>query len=158
MRARNRGFTLIEMLITIVIVGILATIAFPMAELSVQRSKEQDLRRALRDIRYAIDSYRQAVDEGRIAHSADKSSYPENLDVLVQGVPDLRDPKKATIYFIRRIPRDPFYPDSSAPASKTWGLRSYASEPDDPRSGDDVYDVYSLSENTGINGVPYRTW
>ena len=98
------------------------------------------------------------MDEGRIKTSADETGYPKSLQSLVDGVEDIKSPTKAKIYFLRRIPRDPMNQDSQIPASDTWGKRSYESPPDDPQEGDDVYDVYSLSRQTGLNGVPYREW
>lgn len=160
MRARYlaHGFTLIELVITVAIVSIIATVALPAAELAVQRSKEQDLRVSLRQIREAIDAYRQAVDDGRILKAATESGYPKSLESLVMGVADMRAPEQAKIYFLRRLPRDPFNSDLSLSAAETWGLRSYASAADDPQPGEDVFDVYSLASGAGLNGVPYRQW
>lgn len=155
---RIRGFTLIELVVTVAIVGLLATAAMPLAELAFRRSKESELRGSLRELRSAIDAYKAASDQGRILSEVGASGYPPTLAVLVNGVEDARDPDGARIYFLRRIPRDPFYPDSAAPAVSTWAMRSYESPPDDPRPGDDVFDVRSLSAGTGINGVPYRDW
>ena len=152
------GFTLIELVVVIAIVAILATGLIPLAELASQRSKEQELRAALRDIRTAIDAYKQATDEGRIERNADESGYPKTLELLATGVPNAKDPEKHKIYFMRRIPRDPFFADSEVPAHKTWGLRSYESPPDEPKDGKDVFDVYSLSEKKGLNGVAYKKW
>lgn len=152
------GFTLIELVITVAIIAILATVAMPMVELTVQRNKEQELRTALRQIREAIDAYKLAVDEGRIIKSADESGYPKSLEILVEGIENDKDPNKAKIYFLRRLPRDPLAPDINTPAAETWGKRSYASEPDDPQEGEDIFDVYSLSDGTGLNGIPYREW
>ena len=154
----GKGFTLVEMLVTVAIVATLATIGLPLAELAVQRQREQDLRAALRDIRTAIDAYKQAADQGRVAKSADESGYPPSLDVLVQGVEDARSKDREKIYFLRRLPRDPTFPDPGAPAADTWGKRSYASPPDAPREGKDVFDVYSLSPGAGLNGVEYFYW
>ena len=156
--SRIRGFTLVELVVTVAIMAILATAALPLAEVAVQRSKEQELRAALREIRTAVDAYRQAVEDKHITKAADASGYPKSLDVLVEGVDDELSPKKAKIYFLRRIPRDPMARDGSVPAAQTWGLRSYQSSAEDPHEGDDVFDVYSLSEKTGLNGVPYREW
>jgi len=156
--ARIRGFTLIELLITVAIVALLASIALPLSEISVQRGKEQELRRALREIREATDSYKRHVDEGRIRRAADASGYPPSLMVLVEGAEDVKSPTRARIRFLRRVPRDPFYSDPETPAEKTWGLRSYDSPHDDPRPGKDVFDVYSLSAGTGLNGIPYKEW
>jgi general secretion pathway protein G len=153
-----RGFTLIELVITVAIVALLASVALPVSELAVQRTKEQDLRRTLRQIREAIDSYKQASDEGRIKKSVGDSGYPKKLEELAEGVEDLKSPKKEKIYFLRRIPRDPFATDPTLSATATWGKRSYASPPDDPRDGDDVFDVFSLAQGKGINGQPYREW
>ncbi|MGO9444883.1 MAG: type II secretion system protein [Thiobacillaceae bacterium] len=155
-----KGFTLIELVVTLAILGLLASMAAPLVSLSIQRDKEQELRAALRTMREAIDAYHQAVIDGRIKVKADSNGYPGTLNELAGGVPDLKDPSgKKKLYFMRRIPRDPMSPleGSTAPA-ETWGLRSYESPPDDPQPGDDVYDVYSLSEKQGMNGLPYRQW
>lgn len=155
---RQAGFTLIELMVTVAIIAILATIAFPMAEVASQRSKEQELRHSLRQIRGAIDAYKQAVDEGRITKSMDQSGYPPALADLVEGVKDAKNPEGRKIYFLRSLPRDPMSNDDQATAEETWGKRSYASPPDDPQEGKDVFDVYSLSEGEGLNGIPYREW
>ncbi len=155
---RNAGFTLIEMVVTVAIVGILASAALPMAELSVKRVKEQQLQEALRQIRTAIDDYKRAGDEGRIARNDVDTGYPKVLTLLVEGVPDIKSANKRKIYFMRRLPRDPFAADAEMTAEQTWGKRAYASPPDAPREGEDVYDVYSLSAGTGINGIRYREW
>jgi general secretion pathway protein G len=153
-----QGFTLIELVITVAIVALLASVALPVSELAVQRTKEQELRRTLRQIRDAIDLYKQASDEGRIRKSVGDSGYPKKLEELAEGVDDQKSPKKEKIYFLRRIPRDPLNADSTFSAAATWGKRSYASPPDDPREGDDVFDVFSLASGKGINGQPYRDW
>jgi general secretion pathway protein G len=154
-----RGFTIIELVITVGIVSVLASAVVPSAQLMLQRERERELRASLRTIRTAIDAYKQASDTGRIKKQADKSGYPPDLQSLVDGVEDASAPKEgAKIYFLRRLPRDPLWPDATAAAVDTWGLRSYASPPDDPQPGDDVFDVYSRSSRTGLNGVPYRDW
>lgn len=156
--AISAGFTLIELIVVVAIVAILASGLLPLAELAAQRSRETDLHAGLRDIRTAIDAYKKATDEGRVMKKADQSGYPPSLDALVSGVPDEKSPDKRKIYFLRRLPRDPFFDDPSVADDKTWGLRSYESPPDDPREGDDVFDVYSKSSKTGLNGIPYRKW
>jgi len=146
-----KGFTLIELLITVAILALLASVALPLAEVTVQRGKEQELRRALREIREAIDAYKRAADDGAIDKPVDKTGYPPSLAALVEGAVDKRDPKGARIYFLRRVPGDPL-------THEPWALRSYASPPDAPSSGDDVFDVHSKSDLGGLNGVPYREW
>jgi len=153
-----KGFTLIELVVAVAIVAILATAALPLNELVVQRAKEQDLRRALRDIRTGIDAYKQASDEGRIVKKTGESGYPKKLEELAEGVEDQKSPKRDKIYFLRRIPRDPFATDSALSDAATWSKRSYASPPDDPREGEDVFDVYTTAAGKGINGRPYREW
>jgi general secretion pathway protein G len=155
---RARGFTLIELLVTLAILGLLSALVIPTAQVVVQRRQEQDLREALHDIRNALDAYKQAYDQGRVTKTLAASGYPKTLELLVEGVPDLQNPRHAKIYFLRRLPRDPFNPDTSLNEAQTWGKRSYASEANAPREGEDVYDVYSTSEKTGLNGIPYKKW
>lgn len=155
---RSRGFTLIELVITLAIIGLLTSAAVPLAQMVAKREKEAELRVALREIRNALDAYKQSAQLGHIKLELGASGYPPDLKTLYTGVEDVASEKKVSIYFLRRIPRDPFFPDGNVAAEDTWGLRSYASPPDDPQPGDDVFDVYSLSSGKGINGVPYRDW
>jgi len=155
---RSNGFTMIELVITVAIIGLLASAAYPLASMAIQREKEGELRSALREIRAALDNYKLAVDQGSVMAKAEGSGYPPDLKVLYEGIEDARSPDKVKLYFLRRVPRDPFFPDGSVAAEDTWGLRSYASPPDAPQPGDDVFDVYSLASGKGLNGVPYREW
>lgn len=158
LRPPARGFTLIELVMTVAIVGILALTAMPLLEMTAKRQKEAELRAALRDIRNGIDAYRRAVEEGKVERKVDESGYPHRLEELEQGVENMLDPNKGKLYFMRRLPRDPFSGDPTLPAAQSWGKRSYASPPDAPLEGRDVFDVHSLSAGVGLNGVPYREW
>ncbi|MCE3603620.1 type II secretion system GspH family protein [Massilia sp. P8910] len=153
----KKGFTIVELLVTIVIVSILATAAMPMAELAIRRSKEQELRRGLLQIREALDAYKQASDQGHIPVKSGSAGFPPNLEALVEGVDDAKNPSSGKIFFLRRIPRDPFA-QGAMPAAATWGKRSYISTADDPKEGSDVYDVYSMAAGQGLNGTLYREW
>ncbi|TAK82200.1 MAG: type II secretion system protein [Aquabacterium sp.] len=169
-----RGFTLIEMLVVVLIVGILASAAMPLAELNQRRAREADLRTALRSIRTALDEYRAdclpAAQGGRGVIKCEdgvgrKTGYPPDLETLVKGAEDksvvgsgsARAGTERRRYYLRRIPRDPFA-DASLPAAQTWGLRSYDSPPDAPAPGADVYDVYSMSDGIAMDGSHYRDW
>jgi len=156
-RAGHRGFTLIELVITVALIALLAALAAPVAETVVRRGKEQDLKANLMLIRDAIDAYKDAADQGRIAKAATDTGYPVNLEVLADGVIDKGSATGAKIYFLRRVPRDPFADPSLMPG-QTWGLRASDSPPDAPRSGKDVYDVRSLSDDKALNGTYYREW
>jgi general secretion pathway protein G len=154
----GRGFTFVELMMTLAIMATLAMVAVPSAQLVVQRDKERELRRALAEIREAIDAYKRAVDTGRIVTTVGESGYPKSLSDLVQGVADQRSPTRAKIYFLRRLPRDPMADDERVRDIDTWALRSYESEPQAPAPGRDVFDVASKSRKVGMNGIPYHLW
>lgn len=156
-RVRRSGFTLIELLVSVALIALMSTLAMPLQELTVKRNQEADLRAALRQIREALDAHKLAADSGRILIAAGDSGYPKTLTVLVAGVKDAKSPTGQPMYFLRRLPRDPFA-ERSLSSEESWGLRSYLSPYDAPRAGDDVYDVYSMSAGVGINGIPYRQW
>lgn len=163
MRVRRRnlvGFTLLELMVTLAIIALLASIASPLAELTSRRAKEQELRVALRKIRSALDRFKQDADEGRVVVDKTKDSgYPHSLNELVAGVSDQRSPEREKkIYYLRSIPADPMASDTGVSAESTWALRSYASPPDNPAPGKDVFDVHSKSTRPGLNGVPYPNW
>ncbi len=154
-RAGSCGYTLVEMLVVMALLGILAAAAMPLVEMTAKRVKERELKAAVWEIRHAIDGYKNAHDKGLIA-TRTASGYPPSLAVLVGGA-EPRNVGGGPLYLLRRIPRDPFAP-AGTPAEESWGVRSYASPPDRPRRGADVYDVYSTSKEVGMNGVPYNEW
>lgn len=153
-----RGFSFIELLASLAIMAVLLLIAVPSAQVAVQRHREVELRTALAQIRGAIDQYKKASEQGRILVEAGESGYPPNLLVLTEGVMDISSPKRSKMYFLRKFPREPFYRGQARANAETWGLRSYQSPPDDPSEGDDVFDVFSMSERVGLNDIPYREW
>ena len=161
------GFTLIELVITLALVGLLAMTALPLYEVTQTRLKEMELRHALRTIRTGLDAYKAASDSGVLPKAAGESGFPPSLDVLTQPLDTAvkrdfgvglgsSEPKRIVI--LRQLPRDPFFPDPEAPASETWNTRAYASRPDDPQPGTDVFDVSSKSDRTGLDGTAYNTW
>lgn len=157
-RLRHAGFSLVELLVSVAIIGVLASVAMPVVELTQKRQKEAELRAALRDIRGAIDAYKDAGAQKRIRVEPDASGYPPTLAVLVEGAPDLSSKNGAMIYFLRRVPRDPFNNDPTVSASDSWGKRSFASPANKPQPGADVYDVFTKSEGVGLNGIAYKEW
>lgn len=154
----SRGFTLIEMVAVVAIIGVLVAAARPMLELAHRRTQEFALRDALRTLRSAIDEHKRLADAGRIAKAPDASGYPATLQLLVDGVPELTsEPNPRRFYLLRRMPRDPFA-DPTLPAAETWALRSHASPPQDPQPGDDVFDVTSRSDAVALDGTRYSSW
>ena len=165
-RSRALGFTFIELVVTLAMVSVVAMSVLPLYEVVTTRMKESELRAALRALRGALDAYKAAADQGQIPKEAGQSGYPPSLEILVQGV-DVGVSNAVTLsgkeapkrlVFLRQVPRDPFATDVSVPPAQTWRLRAYGSSPDNPQSGDDVFDVYALSTEAGINGVPYNEW
>ena len=153
---RVAGFTLVELLVTLVLLALLVTSASPVLQLSSKREKERELKRALWQIRDALDAYKDAVDQGLIKKVADGSGYPPDLTILVTGVQNAQDPKKKRLFFLRRIPRDPFASDLQFSNAQTWRIRAYDGAVDD--MAQDVYDVSSRSSAIGLNHQPYSEW
>lgn len=145
-----------ELLVVLAVLGVLASAIAPLAQMTAQRERERELKRALWQVREALDAYKRAGELGAFPRQIGGSGYPPNLQVLVDGVPDSRHAGQR-LYFLRQIPRDPFAPADVA-ADQTWGLRSYASPPDHPEPGVDVFDVHSRSPAVGLNGIPVRQW
>jgi len=166
---RKKGFSFIEMLFTLTILAILAAAIMPIAKTAVKREKEIELRRNLRLVREAIDAYKKLADEKLIEVEDDSEGYPPDLETLVKGVevkadqaqsqPQIGRPpaksssEKKIVKFLRRIPRDPMT------GTTEWGLRSYQDEPDeDDWGGENVFDVFTKSPGTALDGTKYKDW
>lgn len=151
-RRRSAGYSLVELIVVCVLLVILAGVALPLGKYTVRRSKEIQLRQHLRQFRNAIDEYKRYSDAGLIPVDLGTDGYPRDLELLVEGV-DVVGQIDKKVKFLRRIPVDPMTGEAE------WGLRSYQDDFDSTYwGGENVYDVYSLSEGVGLNGVPYREW
>lgn len=149
---RQRGYTLVELVVVCATLAVLAGISMPVVKFTVKRSKEMDLRAALREMRAAVDEFKRYSDAGLIPIELGTDGYPKELEVLVEGV-DVIGQIDRRVKFLRRIPIDPMT------GEEEWGLRSYQDDWDATSwGGENVYDVYSLSEGVGLNGVPYTLW
>jgi general secretion pathway protein G len=155
---QRKGFTLVEMLVTMTILAILAAAILPLAETAIKREREIDLRRNLRMIREALDAYKKLADEKKIEIEGETEGYPPDLETLVKGV-ELKGEQqgdkseKKIVKFLRRIPIDPMT------NSYEWGLRSYQDEPDSSSwGGQNVYDIYTKSQATALDGSKYKDW
>jgi general secretion pathway protein G len=156
-RRLEAGFTFVELLVVTALVAILASAIMPLARVATQREREIELRRSLREIRTAIDHYKDAADAGQIPPTSIRTGsegYPPDLETLVVGVESAGDANSShKLKFLRRIPIDP------VTGSAEWGLRAYEDKPDSKSwGGQDVYDVYSKSEGTGLDGTKYADW
>jgi general secretion pathway protein G len=153
---KARGFTYVELLVVMTIVLILASAVQPLARVTMQRTREAELRRVLREMRTAIDKFKDAADLGQIPTTelkANSEGYPPDLQVLVDGVSVANDATGRKLKFLRRIPIDPTMGDND------WGLRAYQDKPDSSSwSGQNVYDVYSKNPGTALDGTKYRDW
>jgi general secretion pathway protein G len=156
----NRGLTLIELVVTMVILGVLGSMLLPSIQLTNKRTKEIELKQDLREMRTALDDYKKtydkAVQDGKLQPTIDASGYPKTLQDLVDGADfgGLYPTKKK---FLRRIPMDPFHKVSGDEVR--WRLRSYKDDVDSTSwGGEDVFDVSSLSEETAIDGTKYKDW
>jgi general secretion pathway protein G len=152
----SAGYTFIELLVVATILLILASAAMPLTRVTVQRTKEAELRRVLREMRTAIDKYKDAVDTGLISNldvRAGSEGYPPDLETLVEGVTVANDASGRKLKFLRRIPIDPLTGEAE------WGLRAYQDRPDSMSwGGSNVYDVYSLAGGVGLDGTKFRDW
>ncbi len=159
-KGKQCGVTLMELLVTLVILSILAAAAIPYAEMTVKRSNELELRRALREVRTAIDRFHEDWETGKISklgEGVSEDGYPKTLEVLVKGV-ETAQAKGGRVKYLRRIPEDPFG-ERGKPPMEQWVLVGYQDEPDsDQWGGKDVYSVRTSSEKTAIDGSTYKDW
>lgn len=165
-QSRLGGFTFIELVITLALVGVIAMVSLPLFEVTSVRFKEAELRRALRTIRTGLDAYKAAVDAGTLTKVAGESGYPPSLEILTEPLAVANKPDSGfgspsapqRIVILRQLPRDPFFTNPEVPAAQTWRTRSYGSKADDPQPGADVFDVASTSTRLGLDGTPYASW
>ena len=155
----SKGFTVIEMLVTLALLALLASAAVPLASMSAQRGREAEVRRDLWMLRDAIDAFHQAARDGVLpTGAASPAGYPKTLEDLTRSWPDARAGHQGeSIRFLRAIPRDPFA-ETDQPADQTWAVRSFLSEPSRPKPGEDVYDVHSLKGGRALDGTELSTW
>jgi len=160
----SRGFTFIELVITLALVGLLSMFALPLYEMTTTRLKESELRQALRTIRAGIDAYKAATDAGTLKREVGQSGYPPSLAELTDplemvGKRDLNGSiSTQRLVILRQLPRDPFNTDPTVSAEETWNTRAYASRPDDPQPGEDVFDISSQSTKSALDGTKYSDW
>jgi len=148
-QGRQRGFTLVELIVATTILMLLTTLAIPLARVTIKREKERELRRDLWEMRDAIDRYKDAADRGAFQWKVGSEGYPPDLDTLVKGV----DVQGKKLKFLRRIPVDPMT------GTTEWGLRSMQDDPSsDSWGGQDVFDVFTKSQGTGLDGTQYKDW
>jgi general secretion pathway protein G len=152
-REKQKGLTYVEVMITIAILLILAGATIPVAKTAIKRQKELELKAALREMRTAIDNYKKYTDQGLLQKEGlESEGYPPDLDTLVEGVAQQGTIDKK-IRFLRRIPKDPMT------NTYDWGLRSLQDDPNSMSWGrQNVFDVYTTSEATGLDGTPYNQW
>ena len=155
-RHTERGFTFIELIMVTTVLLVLASMAMPLAQVTAQRQREAELRRALREMRTAIDRFKDSVDQGLIATTElqpGSEGYPPDLETLVEGVPAANDASGRKLKFLRRVPIDPMT------SSMEWGMRSYQDRPDTTTwGGQNVFDVFTTSGGTALDGTKYRDW
>jgi general secretion pathway protein G len=151
-----RGYTFIELIIVSSMIFVLAAAIMPLTRVTMQRAREAELRRALREMRTAIDKFKDAADQGLIGTlelKAGAENYPPELQTLVDGVAAANDATGRKLKFLRRVPIDPMTRGTE------WGLRSYQDDPKSTRwGGQDVFDVHTTSEGTGLDGTKYKDW
>jgi general secretion pathway protein G len=159
-RHRAGGFTIIELLVTLALIGIAAAVVLPFSALVETRAKEAELRVALRTIRQALDSYKAAADAGAIDKPTGSSGYPPSLEVLMTGVPRsaAMGLNATPMVFLRQVPRDPFFEDRTTPAARHWNIRSYGAQPGDFAVGADVFDISSKSGGIALDGSRLSDW
>jgi general secretion pathway protein G len=165
-RSHQAGFTFVELVVTLALIGLLATASLPLYEVTSTRMREAELREALRTIRAGLDAYKAAVDAGTLPKVAGDSGYPASLEMLTEPQEPAgkheagfgaAEPSRRVV-ILRRLPRDPFFPNAEVPAAQTWNTRGYGSRSDDPQPGADVFDVASSSTRVGLDGTPYSSW